>query len=174
MDPFTIALGLAQFAPSIMRFFGAGEKSASVVEKIVGVAQNVTGASTPQEALDMLRMNVEKQQEFQMAILKQDGELETLYLADVQSARMRDVELVKAGNHNYRADSMYILAVLIIGALVYAVLRSNLDEYAKGIVTLVLGRFLGYLDNIYNFEFGTTRSSKVKDDTIKSLSKETK
>lgn len=34
-----------------------------------------------------------------------------------------------------------------------------------------LGRFLGYLDNIFNFEFGTTRSSQKKDDTILNLTK---
>jgi hypothetical protein len=45
----------------------------------------------------------------------------------------------------------------------------NINEYVKGIFTLVLGRFLGYLDNIYSFEFGTTRGSKEKDETIKNL-----
>ena len=55
--------------------------------------------------------------------------------------------------------------------LVYLVWKDDtLTEYVKGIVTLVLGRFLGYLDNIYSFEFGTTRGSKDKDDTIKQLS----
>jgi hypothetical protein len=171
MDPFSIALGLAQFAPSIMRFFGAGEKSTAVVEKVVGVAQSVTGASTPAEALEMLRVNAAKQLEFQMAILAADNEMEKLYLADTQSARSRDVEIVKASGHNYRADSMFVLAVFLIAALVVVVLQSEIDEYAKGIITLVLGRFLGYLDNIYNFEFGTTRASKTKDTTIETLSK---
>jgi len=171
MDPFSIALGLAQFAPSIMRFFGAGEKSTAVVEKVVGIAQNVTGASSPAEALELLKLNAAKQLEFQMAILTADNEMEKLYLADTQSARSRDVEIIKAAGHNYRADSMYVLAVLLIAALVYVVLQSELGEYAKGIITLVLGRFLGYLDNIYNFEFGTTRSSKTKDTTIETLSK---
>jgi len=169
MDPFTIALGLAQFAPSIMRFFGAGEKSTAVVEKIVGTAQNITGASSPAEALEMIRVNAAKQAEFQMAVLKLDSEMELAYLADVQSARSRDVEIVKSGGKNYRADSMYILAVLLIASLVWIVLKSGLDEYAKGIITLVLGRFLGYLDNIYNFEFGSTRGSRTKDTTIKNL-----
>ena len=89
---------------------------------------------------------------------------------DKNSARERDAQFLKAGTRNYRADTMYFLAVVVIGLLVWAVLASQLDEYAKGIITLVLGRFLGYLDNIYNFEFGTTRSSKQKDATIEQLS----
>jgi hypothetical protein len=171
MDPISIALGLAQFAPSIMRFFGIGEKSVGVVAKVIDIAQTITGAPTSPEALAAIQKNQELQHAFNMAILENDSELEAAYLKDTQSARDRDVAIRAGGNHNYRADSMYILAVLLIAALVYAVLTSQMDEYAKGIITLVLGRFLGYLDNIYNFEFGTTRSSKTKDDTIKSLTK---
>ena len=170
MDPFTIAMGLAQVAPSLMRFFGVGGKNVAVAEKVIDVAVGVTGAPSGPEALDMLRNNQAKAYEFQTLVLQNNTELEKLYLADVQSARERDVAITTAGGHNYRADTMYVLAVIIIGALVYQVLKSELDEYAKGIITLVLGRFLGYLDNIYNFEFGTTRSSKNKDETIKSLS----
>ena len=117
----------------------------------------------------MLKANTERQYEFNMAVLKADSELEVIYMADLQSARARDAEFVKSGTRNYRADTMYALAVVVIVGLVWAVLASNMDEYGKGIITLVLGRFLGYLDNIYNFEFSSTRSSKEKDVTIKTL-----
>ena len=67
---------------------------------------------------------------------------------------------------------MFLLAVAMICALVWIVWQdTEVNEYLKGIVTLVLGRFLGYLDNIYNFEFGTTRSSRAKDATIEQLSR---
>jgi hypothetical protein len=90
---------------------------------------------------------------------------------DRDSARERDAWFVKMGSHNYRADLMFLLAVCMIAALVYIVWKDpDINEYVKGIFTLVLGRFLGYLDNIYNFEFGTTRGSKNKDETIKNLS----
>ena len=164
-----IALALAQYAPSIMRYFGAGDSSVAVAEKIVGVAQTVTGAESPEQAMAMFKINVERQYEFNMAVLKIDSELEVMFMADVQSARTRDAEFMKMGTRNYRADTMYLLAVAVIGLLVWAVLGSNMDEYGKGIITLVLGRFLGYLDNIYNFEFGSTRSNKDKDVAIKAL-----
>jgi hypothetical protein len=170
MDPITIALGLAQLAPSLMRFFGAGEKNTAMAEKVIDMAVGVTGAPTSEAALETLRNNQAKAYEFQTLVLQSNASLEALYLADVTDARKRDVAIAVAGNHNYRADTMYVLAVLIIGILVWQVLKSELDEYAKGIITLVLGRFLGYLDNIYNFEFGTTRASKNKDETIKTLS----
>ena len=91
---------------------------------------------------------------------------------DRGSARARDAEFIKAGMHNSRADAMFILALIVICGLVYIVWKDqSVNEYVKGIFTLVLGRFLGYLDNIYNFEFGTTRNSRTKDVTIEQLSK---
>lgn len=91
---------------------------------------------------------------------------------DKDSARDRDKAFIAAGTRNYRADLMFVLAAGAILFMVYAVWETQgLDEYAKGIITLVLGRFLGYLDNIYNFEFGTTRGSRTKDATIDQLSR---
>lgn len=90
---------------------------------------------------------------------------------DRGAARLRDSEFVKVGMANWRAHTMYVLAVVIICWLVWIIWKTpDITEYVKGIVTLVLGRFLGYLDNIYNFEFGTTRTSRAKDVTIDRLS----
>jgi hypothetical protein len=94
-----------------------------------------------------------------------------LEVKDREGARGRDAEIVKAGRHNYRADAMLFLAVIVTCGLVYMIWKEpNINEYMKGIITLVLGRFLGYLDNIYNFEFGTTRINRTKDETINQLS----
>ena len=89
---------------------------------------------------------------------------------DRGSARDRDIEFIKRGMVNTRANVMFFLAVVMVGILVWIVWKDqSINEYVKGIFTLVLGRFLGYLDNIYSFEFGTTRGSKEKDETIKQL-----
>lgn len=94
-----------------------------------------------------------------------------LEFKDRDSARGRDTELSKSGQHNYRADTMFVLAVAVIVGLVYSIwTEPGINEFMKGVVTLVLGRFLGYLDNIYSFEFGTTRGSQNKDATINKLS----
>jgi hypothetical protein len=167
MDPISIAMGLSQFAPSIIRWITGSDKAADAAQKVVDVATSITGKPADQ-VIDALKADPALVLDFRKAVMANEIELDRMYLADVASARQRDVSLAA---HNYRADSMYVLAVLLIAALVYVVLKSGLDEYAKGIITLVLGRFLGYLDNIYNFEFGTNRSSKVKDATIENLSR---
>lgn len=73
----------------------------------------------------------------------------------------------------YRAMRLNVLAAIalaiLVGCALVAVFVIELNEYAKGIITLLLGRFSGYVDQVYNFEFGTTRSSKQKDDVIAGL-----
>lgn len=67
---------------------------------------------------------------------------------------------------NFLAASAW---VVVVGLLIITVFFSVKDEFAKGVITTILGRFLGYFDNIMNFEFGTTRGSKEKDDIITNL-----
>ena len=56
-----------------------------------------------------------------------------------------------------------IVVVAFIGAILY---RPITDEWVKNILLIVFGRFLGYVDNIYSFEFNTTRASTDKNETI--------
>jgi hypothetical protein len=167
MDPISIAMGLSQFAPAIIRWISGSDKAGDAAQKVVDVAAQITGKPADQ-VIDALKADPSLVLEFRKSVMANELQMDALYLADVADARKRDTAL---STHNYRADSMYILAVLLIAALVWVTLQSQMDEYAKGIVTLVLGRFLGYLDNIYNFEFGTTRANKAKDVTIENLSK---
>lgn len=125
---------------------------------------------------DLLRLRqYEMQHEEELMRLRLEDnklDLETFReeVKDRGSARDRDIEFIKRGMTNNRANFMFFLAVVMVGVLVWIVWKDqSINEYVKGIFTLVLGRFLGYLDNIYSFEFGTTRGSKEKDETIKQL-----
>ena len=125
---------------------------------------------------DLLRLRqYEMQHEEELMRLRLEDnklDLETFReeVKDRGSARDRDIEFIKRGMTNNRANFMFFLAVVMVGLLVWIVWKDqNINEYVKGIFTLVLGRFLGYLDNIYSFEFGTTRGSKEKDETSKQL-----
>lgn len=168
MLPFPLLIALAQAVPSIAKFFGKGE---AVANTIGNIATAVAGTATPEEAVAKITASTELQVRFEEEVMKNETHLEEIYLADVQSARERDAKIVQSGQHNYRADTMYVLAVIVIIGITYAIFTDdNVNEFVKGVVTLILGRFLGYLDNIYNFEFGSTRSNRTKDDTINKLS----
>ena len=157
---------------------GLGLLSSAIQAKGKDVVESTLGVKIPDEpsAEDIAKLrqaqfdHEERLLELGIEKAKQDLEAFKEEVKDRDSARVRDAEFIRRGAHNWRADVMVALAAMAVAGMVYLVWSSpTLDEYVKGIVTLVLGRFLGYLDNIYSFEFGTTRGSKDKDDTIKQL-----
>ena len=79
-------------------------------------------------------------------------------------------------DEKYKSLRLNLLAaaayIVILAILIMVVWITITDEFAKGVLTLVLGRFMGYVDNVYAFEFGTTRGSKEKDAAISNLSKD--
>jgi len=94
-----------------------------------------------------------------------------MQLDDTKNARDRDTQLLKAGYVNSRANYMLLGAgLMIITVLLMTLFWTHLDDFQKTSLSLVLGRALGYIDQGYNFEFGTTRASKQKDETIHKLS----
>lgn len=150
---------------ALMSAFGIDGDSPDAMDKLATRVQNAT-------AEDLLLIK-QADQNFRIRMKELDIDLDKAVMSDVQSAREMAKSLAQSlGKKNWRPDVMFILAVLVTCGLVWVVWKDpNINEYVKGIFTLVLGRFLGYLDNIYNFEFGSTRSSKTKDETINSLSK---
>lgn len=172
MDPITIAMGLAQFAPGIIKLLTGSDKAADVAADVIGIAQKATGTATGADALDKLRADPTAVMNFQAAMAAQQADLEKAYLADTADARARDVELKKAGHTNHRANVLSGCAVLLVlFCLLVIVWKADMNEFAKGGITLILGRALGWVEQIFSFEFGTTRASKTKDDTIKALSR---
>jgi hypothetical protein len=171
MDPISIAFGLAQFAPQIIKWITGSDKAADAAGAVVDIAETVTGRKGA-DALDALKADPALVLQFRQSVIAQEADLDKAYLADRADARKRDAVFISSGTRNYRADVMFFLAVAMIAALVWLVWKDpSINEYMKGIFTLVLGRFLGYLDNIYNFEFGSTRASKAKDATIENLTR---
>ena len=171
MDPISIAFGLAQFAPQVIKWLTGSDKAADAAGAVVEIAETVTGRKGA-DALDALKADPALVLQFRQSVIAQEADLDKAYLADRADARKRDAVFISSGTRNHRADVMFLLAVAVICALVWLVWKDpSINEYMKGIFTLVLGRFLGYLDNIYNFEFGSTRASKTKDATIENLTR---
>ncbi len=167
-----IALQLAQYAPNLIRLLTGNDKAANVAEQVVGIAKTVTGASTGEEALEVIRADPGKMLDFQLAMADKQQALEQMYLLDVQDARSRDVEISRAGQVNHRANALAAAACsLVLICLGIVVWSTEMDDFAKATITLVCGRALGWVETIFSFEFGTTRANKTKDDTINNLTK---
>lgn len=164
--------GIIQLAPSLTSLFKGSEKNVAAAELAAKVARNVTGTLTNEDALTSLTQNPEQLIAYEREIREHQRELENLHVEDKKSARERDAEYIRSGARNYRADSLAVVCVLVI-VLILAILVwvPQLDDFAKGTITTILGAFLLQLNNIYSFEFGTTRKSdesnkKLIDDYI--------
>lgn len=165
MEPISIALALAQFAPALMRYFGAGTASVGVAERVIDIAKQVTGTATGPEALEAMRQNSQLAHEFNLAVLKQDGELEQAYLADRKDARDRDVKMRQAGYDNKRADLMVLFDVigLIACLAVLGFFRKDVPGEVVGLLSSIASIFGVCLRDAHQFEFGSSRGSRDKD-----------
>lgn len=172
MAPLAIAMALAQYAPGLIKLLTGNSKAAQVADTVVEIAKTVTGAPSGEQALEVIQADPDKRMEFELKMADRQQSLEQMYLTDVQDARARDVAIVQSGQVNHRANAMAGAAALfVLICLGVVVWSSQIDEFAKATITLICGRALGWVEQIFNFEYGTTRSSKVKDDTINNLTK---
>jgi len=162
MDPISIALGLAQFAPSLMRFFGVGEKPAEVAEKVIGIARQVTGASTPEEALQSIREKQGHAHEFQMAVLAANADLERAYLADTQSARNMQIAAIGSEDPYVRRFVYHLAAgcLLFSGVYIFWITFGHVPPENVRVVDTVLGFLLGtVITLVLQFFFGSSQGS---------------
>jgi hypothetical protein len=167
MDPITVAMGLAQFAPQIIKWISGSDKAADAAEKVVDIAKIVTGREDGEGALAAIKADPALVLNFRQAVMTNEADLDKAYLADRADARKRDAEFVKAGRWNFRAD---MLALIAVGGLVlcmwFIARDSNLQERAINAIMFVAGVLAAAVRDVYSFEFGSSRGSKEKDDIL--------
>lgn len=166
-----IALALAQAAAPALagKVVGwiAGDESGAVAERVVSTAVGATGAETPEEALARVREDAAARERLHVALLVQEQELERLYLADRQSARERDVAIRRAGDgSNRRGDVLATVAILGLLATIAALFLLEVPPEARDPLLVTIGGLLSIVKDVYAFEFGSSRGSKAKEQTI--------
>lgn len=173
MDPITIAMGLAQFAPQVLKWITGSDKAADAASAVVEIAQQVTGKGSGSEAFQALQADPALVLQFRQTLAAQEADLDKAFLADVKDARQRDVDLHKAGYRNTRADIMVLLDVvgLIACLVVIAMFRAQLPGEVVGLLTAIAANFGACLRDAHQFEFGSSRSSREKDAALASIAK---
>lgn len=165
-DPISIAMGLAQFAPQVIKWISGSDKAAEAAAKVVQIAEAVTGKQGP-EAVEALKADPALVLQFRQAVMANETELDKAYLADRADARKRDVAITQAGRYNWRGDLLALLAVGGLVLCVWFVARdTEMPERAVNAIMFVAGVLAAAVRDVYNFEFGSSRGSKSKDDVI--------
>lgn len=166
----SLAHALTEFVPFMARWL-RGEDVENAAQKVVNVAQSITGEKDPQRILQTLKADPNLVAKFQQTILKMNHELEMATFKDRESARLRDIALAQAGRSNLRADIMVLSAAFgLISCLVTITLyRTSLPGEAVGIISTIAGIFGSCLKDAYAFEFGSSRGSKMKDSKLSAM-----
>jgi hypothetical protein len=116
-----IAQALAQFAPAIAGLLG-GKNAEAVAGKVVEIAQTVTGAQTPDAALQALQGDSNAAAQFRKAVLDQQVELERLAVqnaADVNATMRTEAAAEHWPTYGWRPAIGFAVAIdLVGGALV--------------------------------------------------------
>ncbi len=153
----------------------AGPSAAGAVRVLAGLFGLTKDNPTPEELATIIRqdpeMNLKLKQAdyaFLMEMRRQDKEELALVLGDTQNARGRDVSIQQAGKMNIRADLMLICAFVITALIAYllAIGKVSADTGVGGFLIGAGGMFVRNIGTAFDFEFGSSRGSKDKDDTL--------
>lgn len=159
-------MGLAQFAPGIIKLLTGSEKAADVAEHVVGVAQAITETSTGTEALAAIKADPNKVLEFQQAMAAQQVDMEKVYLADAQSARAMQIAALNQED-NFSKRFVYVFAAAwSLFTMIYAsaiTFAPPVTEAGKANAATIIGFLLGTaVASIFSYLYGSTKGSAEK------------
>lgn len=173
-----IALALAPFVPDIIRWVTGSNDAEKIAEQVVDIAKSVTGTSDPNAAKEAIINDPNLAMQFQMAVMENRSELQKSYIEDqrnqrevelenLKSARARDIEFLKEGKINVRANIMLALdyiGIIVISLLVAGAFYLNIDPAGAALAFLctIGGQLLANIRTAHDFEFGSSRSSQEK------------
>lgn len=165
MDPITIAMGLAQFAPGIIKLITGSNKAADVAGKVIGVAQAVTGTDSGPAALAAIQADPAKVMEFQQAMAAQQVELEKAFLSDVQNARAMQIAALGQDDLFSKRFVYYFAAGWSAFSMVYfmAVTFVPLAPAGQRIADTILGVLIASVVGVmFAYFYGSTKNSAEK------------
>lgn len=135
-----IALALMQFAPMLAGLLG-GKNAEAVADKVVGIAQAVTGAKSGDEALAALKANPEFAVKFNEAVLASEVELNRLAAAnaaEVNATMRAEAASEHWPSYGWRPAIGFAVAIDLVGG-VLVVLCAYAGVMFFGVKPEVLG-----------------------------------
>lgn len=171
MEPITSVLALAKIVPSIIDLFKDNPTPKKVSTEILNIAQEVTGLINPDQATQKLLQNPELQIRFQTAITEAQTRLALAAYEDRKDARARDIEFIKAGRTNRRADILAYGALLLFALCLAVLAFGSVQEGQRDLLFTTIGALIMVVKDVYGFEFGSSKGSKDKDQERRDASK---
>ncbi|MBL8805906.1 MAG: hypothetical protein JNN22_03585 [Rhodospirillales bacterium] len=177
MDPITIALGLAQIAPGLIRWISGDDKSkaAGVADQVLTVAKAITGKADPREAVDAIKADPALALQFQVKVMEHERawwqeETERLRIdaTDRANARQREID-TKDATTKVLAVLVVVMAAGACTALLAGLVDGLKDPITAALVGSTIGSIFSSLNQVLQYYFGSSSSSRDKDATVKAL-----
>ena len=158
MDPITIALGLAQLAPGLIRWISGDDKSkaAGVADQVLTVAKAVTGKADPREAVDAIKDDPALALQFQVKVMEHERawwQEETARMAkdadDRANARAREVA-AKDRTNSILAYLVVVLASVACAAILGGYVEGLKDPITAALVGSIVGSVFTALNQVLN------------------------
>lgn len=137
---------------------GAGK----LVDSVGSVLDNLI---TNKEELAAAKLEVEKEVNRHMEAVQADATKQVeLEIQDRTSARLREADFVKATGHiDYLQWVLAIAATGLFAYSLYAVIHGLVSKEYENLVHNLLGIIEGLCVNVYNYYFGSSAGSRIKD-----------
>lgn len=180
-----IALALASFVPDIVKWITGSKDAEAIAGRVVDIAKNVAGTDDPEQAQAAIERDPKLALQFQMAVMASRADLQKMYYADVadertkslediKDARARDIEIIHSGSWNWRSTAMLAMAyggIIVISLILASHVYLGLDPggIVTGFLCTVGGTLLRNIGTAFDFEFGSSRSSRDKTITPEDL-----
>lgn len=181
MEPFTMISGAMALADAtgLTSWLGSkiggdvGEKTAKAIS---GIAQGVTGASSPQEALEKIKADATMASQVRQKIMDQEHELKKLYLDDVSNARAMYTQAdhtmadkIADNIMKYNVPFVILLVAILVGVNFIPSVTAGVVSMISALVGGIIGKMLDERSQVTGFFLGSSRSSKDKTDQINRL-----
>jgi uncharacterized membrane protein len=167
MEPLTIALALAEYAPQLIKWVTGNDKAEKVATIAVDVAKKVSGATTGEGAIELLKADPKLAAEFADKIAEREADLEKAYLADVSDARKMQIAALQQDDLFSKRFIYYFSIGWSVFAMIYmAFVTFAVVENAHA-ADVILGFLLGTaIAGILQFFYGNTKKSQERSDNL--------
>ena len=176
MDPISIAMGLAKFAPTIAGWFG-GDDAEDTAEQVVDMAKQVTGISDPEDAMSKIQNDPALQIQFQQAmnpVIIARLDAETKQQAEVNATMRAELNSNDKFKSYWRPAlgwsvvlSFATMMLSIVFILMYGVMKNPavIKDFIEALSSL-----MGTMTVIWAMAFGALGINVVKRSDDKALS----
>lgn len=120
MDPITIAMTLAQFAPSLLKWITGSDKAEAVAQKAIDIAQQVTGTTSGDAAIKALQTDPNLVLQYRQAVLDQELEFQKLAVqnaTDVNATMRAEAASEHWPTYSWRPAIGFSVAYAVFGSV---------------------------------------------------------